>query len=241
MVTPETDKESRKKGDVDTDEAVYNTIRKAILAGLLPPGLKLQEPALARAMDVSRERVRKALHRLAHERWLETVPNRGTFVPNPSVEELHAIYEARKIIEAGIARLLASRQLSSAADVLRAHVALEQEAGQKNDRPRMFHLSAEFHRLLAELTNNNELLEMFTGLMMRSSLHFSLYAPHTLHNCAGPHEHVEIAEAICEGNVKRAETLMRRHLRGLETMLAVRRRTFDFVSLEDSFARVRDV
>src|SRR5258708_37211993 len=96
----------RRKGDVDTDEAIYHAIRQTMLSGRLPPGLKLREPTLARVLGVSRDRIRKALHRLVHERWLETVPNRGTFVPTPSLEGLHEIYAARKILEVALARKL---------------------------------------------------------------------------------------------------------------------------------------
>src|SRR3990167_10387021 len=68
-----------RKGDVAADEAVYGAIRRAMHMGRLAPGTKLQEPALARVLGVSRERVRKALHRLVHEGWLTAIPNRGTF------------------------------------------------------------------------------------------------------------------------------------------------------------------
>src|SRR5258708_5434933 len=71
----------RRKGDVAADEAVYGAIRRAMHMGRLSPGTKLQEPALARVLKVSRERVRKALHRLVHEGWLQAVPNRRTLVP----------------------------------------------------------------------------------------------------------------------------------------------------------------
>ncbi len=63
-----------RKGDVAADEAVYGAIRRAMHMGRLAPGTKLQEPALARVLGVSRERVRKALHRLVHEGWLTAFP-----------------------------------------------------------------------------------------------------------------------------------------------------------------------
>lgn len=225
----------RKKGDVDTDEAIYNAIRQAMLMGKLPAGLNLQEPALARALGVSRERVRKALHRLAHERWLDMIPNRGTFVPTPTIEELHNIYEARKILEVGIARKLATRRAFIDAERLTQHVAAEKKAIKSDDRGRLFKLSAEFHFLLAELSGNDQLINMLRGLLTRSSLHFSLFAPKRLHNCAGPHEHEDIADAVLNGDTSRAAKLMLDHLVGLETMLSVRDRVDNFTSLEDVF------
>ena len=41
---------SRTKGNIAVDEAVYGAIRRAMHAGRLAPGTKLQEPALARVL-----------------------------------------------------------------------------------------------------------------------------------------------------------------------------------------------
>src|SRR5262245_25354857 len=116
------------KGNVAIDDAVYGAIRQAMLSGRLRPGTKLQEPVLARLLKVSRERVRKALHRLVHERWLEAVPNRGTFVPAPSVEELRELYEVRAILEDAVVTKLARGTTNGSAQKLREHLADERSA-----------------------------------------------------------------------------------------------------------------
>jgi DNA-binding GntR family transcriptional regulator len=230
-------------GVADDDEVVYAQIRRAIFSGLLKPGTKLQEPTIARTLQVSRERVRKALHRLAHEKWLDIVPNKGTYIPVPSIDELHAIYDARKILELGITRQLAERHRIVALERLQAHVLREQAASDSHDRAEMFKLSAEFHFLMAELTHNTYLIAMHQGLMQRSSLHFSLYAPpdlhdRTVHHCAGPHEHAEIVAALLDGQASRAEKLMQRHLSELEVMLSMRSSKTHFLALEEVFARI---
>ncbi len=228
----------RRKGDVDTDEAIYHAIRQTMLSGRLPPGLKLREPTLARVLGVSRDRIRKALHRLVHERWLETVPNRGTFVPMPSLEELHEIYEARKILEVALARKLATAPGDDVAHRLKEHMRREQIALQSDDRGEVFRLSAEFHFLLGELSDNGELRDILRRLMTRSSLHFSLYGPKELQNCGGPHEHVAIAEAILARHPARAAKLMLDHLVALEALLSTRDEDPTFLGLEAIFRNV---
>jgi hypothetical protein len=179
-----------------------------------PPGLKLQEPALARLLD--------------------TVPDRGTFVPTPSVDELHLPYEARMLIGPGITRLSASRASPDVAGPLTALVMQEAGAMRLCDRDPMFRPSAESHDLLARLTRNDPL----RGLMTGSSLHFALYAPTMSHHCARPPEHAGIAAAVADGDARRAERQMQRHLQGPESMLSVRRRVFGFTSLQDVFSRL---
>ena len=84
------------------DDGVHAAISRALFEGRLTPGAKLPEHRLATIFDVSRERVRKALHRLVAERRLEAIPQRGTFVPCPTPEEIRTIYEAHRVFEAGV-------------------------------------------------------------------------------------------------------------------------------------------
>jgi DNA-binding GntR family transcriptional regulator len=210
------------KGDVAADEAVYSAIRRAMHRGRLAPGTKLQEPVLARVLKVSRERVRKALHRLVHEGWLMAVPNRGTFVPSLTVEEMREIYDVRSMLEAAIVRRLSDEHTAAAAKRLKAHIAAEKAAVRTDDRGRLFKLSGEFHVLLAELCGNDELTKLLRGLLARSTMHFSLAAPQQLQNCAGPHDHGDIAEAILAGKTERASKLMLSHLVGLVELQSAR-------------------
>jgi DNA-binding GntR family transcriptional regulator len=223
------------KGNVAIDDAVYGAIRQAMLSGRLRPGTKLQEPVLARLLEVSRERVRKALHRLVHEHWLEAVPNRGTFVPAPSVEELRGLYEVRAILEDAVVAKLAHGTANGAAQKLKAHVAEERSAVKSGDRGRLFGLSTQFHALLADLCGNEQLSSTIRTLLPRSSLHFSLFAPPELHNCAGPHDHGDIVKAVLAGDADKARRLMRDHLGGLVELLSVREEPPEHMTLEQAF------
>ena len=205
----------RLKGNVAIDKAVYDAIRRAMLMGRLLPGTKLREPALARVLKVSRERVRKALHRLVHEGWLEAVPNRGTFVPALTI--------------------LCAEHGAPAAQRLKAHVSEERQAVRTDDRGRLFGLSGEFHILLSELCGNEQLSRLLRGLLTRSTMHFSLSAPERFHNCAGPHDHADIVKAILARDAKKAAKLMLDHLLGLVEWQSAWRPPPDPVALEDAF------
>lgn len=208
----------RRKGDVAADRAVYEAIRRALLMGRLQPGTKLREAALGRLLKVSRERVRKALHRLVHEGWLEAVPNRGTFVPMLSNEEVRQIYDVRAMLEGAIVRRLATEHGAEAARRLKVHIGEEKFATRNDDRGRLFDLAGEFHVLLAELCHNEQLMKMLRGVLNRATMHFSLAAPQSFHNCAGPHDHGDIVKAILARDGRKASKLMLDHLMGLVEM-----------------------
>ena len=123
--------------------------------------------------------------------------------------------DVRSMLEAAIVRRLSEGHSAGAARRLKAHIADEKAALKINDRGRAFELSGEFHVLLAELCGNDELAKLLRGLLTRSTMHFSLSAPQQLHNCAGPHDHGDIAEAILGGKAEKASKLMLAHLAGL--------------------------
>src|SRR5476651_2124469 len=225
----------KRKGDVAADQAVYGAIRRAMHMGRLAPGTKMQEPALARVLKVSRERVRKALHRLVHEGWLTAVPNRGTFVPSLSVDEMREIYDVRSMLEAAIVRRLSEGHNAASVRKLKAHIAAERAALKVDDRGRLFELSGDFHILLAELCGNDELTRLLRALLTRSTMHFSLSAPQQLNTCAGPHDHGDIAAAILDGKTERASKLMLAHLAGLVALQSTRPPETKSLRLEEAF------
>src|SRR5258708_38579645 len=88
------------KADPETDEVIYQAILRAIMEGKLKAGTKLVENPLAQIFKVSRERIRKVLHRLGAERRLEMIPNRGARGPRPTPDDVPSVYEAHRVLEA---------------------------------------------------------------------------------------------------------------------------------------------
>jgi DNA-binding GntR family transcriptional regulator len=88
---------------------VENTLRQAIVDGVLVGGQKLRQFELAAAFGVSRVPVREALRTLEAEGFLQFIHNRGVVVSGLSLEELEEVYAMRVGLEALAARLGAER------------------------------------------------------------------------------------------------------------------------------------
>src|SRR5512137_687570 len=148
-----------------SEEGIYERLVAAIFEHRLPPGTKLGEENLAGIFGVSRARVRAVLPRLALEGLVTLEPNRGAFVTQPTVDQARDVFEARRLIEPGIATRLA-RQADRAAAVtrLRQHVAAERKARAAGDVRTIVRLSGEFHMLLAELSGNSLLAKSMREL-----------------------------------------------------------------------------
>ena len=92
---------------------IYEAVLAALLDGRLPAGTPLREHHLAAMFGATRGRARKVLMRLGHEGRLELIPNRGAFVPTPSLADARRVFAARRVLEAGIVATLGMSSATS--------------------------------------------------------------------------------------------------------------------------------
>jgi DNA-binding GntR family transcriptional regulator len=215
------------------NDAVHNALSQALFEGRLAPGSKLPEHRLASIFNVSRERIRKVLHRLTAERRLENVPQRGTFVPNPSPDEIRTVYRAHRVFEAGVLTQMAKELSEATIGRIDAHLAEERDAAARGDRPASIRLSGGFHALLVDSLGSAELSRFLRELLSRSSLMVSAFEPARLSLC-GVDEHVAIAEALKARDAERAIVLSEEHFMHIEQRLAQGIRERIVLEIEDS-------
>jgi DNA-binding GntR family transcriptional regulator len=201
------------------EDSVHTELSRALFEGRLTPGSKLPEHRLAKLFGVSRERIRKVLHRLVAERRLEAIPQRGVFVPNPSPQEIRTVYEAHRVFEAGVLAQLARSDDETILPRIEAHLAEEREAVAREDRAASVRLSGEFHMMLVDALGNIELSRFLRELLARSSLMVSAFEPMRLSLC-GVDEHAAIASALKAKDRDRAIALSGEHFRHIEDRLA---------------------
>ena len=201
-----------------SDERVHQNLYKAIIDHRIAPGTPLQEDALAQAFEVSRTVIRKALQRLAHERLVELVPNKGAFVAKPTAEEARHVFEARRALE----HVLVERAIETASDrdiaTLVDTARREKKAAEKDDKEERLKLSGTFHLQLARIGGNPVLTAFLTELVSRTSLIIALYESPGAVPCSHG-EHLEIATAIRQRNRGRALQFMNHHLQHIEAQL----------------------
>ncbi|MET0971740.1 MAG: GntR family transcriptional regulator [Tardiphaga sp.] len=206
------------KADPDKDAEIHDAIGRAIMEGRLKAGTKLAEHKLAECFGVSRERIRKVLHRLAAERRIEIVPNRGARVPQPTVAEIKAVYEAHRVLEAGVLVQLVRILDDAILARLDAHLAQERQAALNGDRAASVRLSGAFHIHLVDALGNAELSRFLRDLLSRSSVMVSVYEPASQSICA-VEEHGAIVEALRARDMPSAIDLSRHHFIHVEQRL----------------------
>ena len=86
-------------------EVVLETLREAILDGIVPPGARLRQEDLAAASQTSRIPVREALRVLEYEGLARSEPHRGFTVTSLDADQIEEIYELRSVLESHAVRV----------------------------------------------------------------------------------------------------------------------------------------
>lgn len=204
-----------------SDDEIVERLLAAILEHRLPPGTKLGEDRLAETFDVSRTRIRQVLLRLAGEKVVTQIANRGAFVAEPTVEEARDVFDARAAIEPLLVARLADRATPADAARLRGHAAREQAAHVAGDLRMQIKLSGEFHNMLAGMAGNAVLAEMLRELVARSSLIIAVYGTQGGSDCAAD-EHLRLVDAVRRRDPAQAAQAMRDHLAHVQRTLDLR-------------------
>lgn len=212
------DKPARKKRRGATENTVHAAIYDAVMDHRLPPGIKLTESAFSAFFGVSRTVIRKALFRLSQQGIVELRPNRGAVVASPTPEETHAVFDARRLIERELIRMVAESRTRRQIQELRALVAREKTAQQNGEARMLVRLTGDFHVRLAEFAGNPVLATLVTSLVSRTSLIIALYEAPGVPACP-THDHSELIALIDAGNGAAAAHAMSQHLTEIENRL----------------------
>jgi len=228
--------DKKPKSAVSKSDAVYRTLKRAILDQALAAGTKLPEDSIGDRLGVSRTIVRQALARLNGEGLIEQRPHKGACVAQPSLEDGRNILAVRSVLEAMVVDTLVGKLTAQQIRQLEAHVDAEDNA-RANNTSTSIQLSGEFHVLLATLTENDVLSRYVTELVSRSSLILSLYGrPHSP-DCAVS-EHRELIAALASADRDKVRTLMTDHIEAITTRALLKATPEkDFPDLLSAYAR----
>ena len=202
----------RRDQDAAVSDAVYRTIREAILLGTLPTGARLGEEDLARRFNVSRTPVREAVLRLEAERLAERNSRRGLVVAGITSDEILEVYAVRQALDGLAARLAAeSGRPSDIAQLRWLNDELRTVVG-SGSLPEQQRINLAFHEAMYKAGHNAFLLELIRTAHDR----VRRFPGTTLSQAGRPEavvaEHDEIIGAIERRDGGQAEEIARRHM-----------------------------
>jgi DNA-binding GntR family transcriptional regulator len=192
---------------------VYAALREAIVAGDLLPGQRISENELSVRFAVSRTPIREALTRLRDERFVQVVPQLGTFVTPISTAAVEDAQFVREALECAAVRIAAVRADEADIAALDGLVRRQQEVVSHADFERFAVLDDEFHAAICELSGHGfawEVAQRAKGHLSRVR-RLSLPQPNYLGEMVA--EHLIVLDALRRSAPDEAEAALRHHLR----------------------------
>ena len=194
-------------------DVVFQTLRQAILSGILGPGERLRELELAHQLGVSRTPVREAIRKLEQEGLAQTFPRRGAIVADITRTDLEDVLEVRMTLEVlavqKACRTITPGQLKE----LENTAAAFETYIEKGDLTAAAQTDELFHEIICHATGNRRLMQLL--MTLRSQIY-----RYRLENLKNPkshpdliREHQVILQSLKEGDEDRGEEAVRTHIR----------------------------
>ena len=203
-----------------TTDAVYETLLNEIVSLVVLPGTKLSETEVARRFGVSRQPVRNAFTKLAHEELLLIRPQKATVVRGFSMERIELARLVRIAVELEVVHRAIQVWDDDCETKLAQNLAL-QESAIKNDDLVTFHsLDYDFHKLIYVLGDNPLVFEVMLDCKQKVDRLCLLSLEKSNEADLILEDHRAIASGLASGSVERAQGSVRKHLSRLDQTIA---------------------
>lgn len=195
-------------------DQVYQVLLTKLISGELAPGDKITERVTASELGISTTPVKEALRRLENEGFVRTMPRRGIVVGENALTSFEQVIAVRAWLEGLAARLCAVRFAAGDIDDAGPLTTPLQLMKDPILRPvdEIVGINASFHEAVRELSGNRVIVQ-FVGTLLGVDAAVrkrALADPDELQR--GNTEHIDIGDAILDGDADRAESLMRSHV-----------------------------
>ncbi|MET4095361.1 GntR family transcriptional regulator [Arthrobacter sp. UYCu712] len=190
-------------------DRVAAELRLQLAEGLLLPGTRLTESAIAEDLGVSRNTVREAFAELAGERLVVRLPNRGVFVASLGPGDIHDVYTVRRAIEVSAIRAGGSPERVAA---VRAAVEEGKAAAAADDEEGLGTANQHFHGAIVALAGSRRLGTIMSQVLaeMRLFFHKATLDAHFYRGYLDDNE--TICAALEAGETERAAGLLLAYL-----------------------------
>lgn len=200
-------------------EVVAETLREAIVNGILKPGERLMEIQLAEELGVSRTPVREAIRKLELEGFVVMIPRRGTYVADLSIKDINEVFEIRTALDVLAAGLAVERITEDELEQLERLLVEIGELIEEDDADRLVESDSQFHDILYRASRNDRLVGIINNLREQFTRFRSISIQYPGRMQKSVEEHRRLVEAIASRDTDLAQQLAREHMENSEQTL----------------------
>ncbi len=193
-------------------EQVYQTLRDEIIRGKIAGGTRLVESALAEKMKVSRTPIREALHRLAVEGFLYSIPRAGYIVEEMSDYDIEDLFTIRVEVELLAARLALEKITPVELERMELNLKMTDEKVASGHTEGLTELDVAFHNIIYKASRSKTMYHICQSLSDHSLkyrislIHIPEFARKTRDG------HYEIFRSFVAKDFQRLEKAIKNHL-----------------------------
>jgi len=207
-------------------DLVYEEIKTNIINNNLKPGEKLNVQTLSEQLGVSRTPVSNAMQALERDGYVVILPQNGTYVRELTKEETNVLYRLREEIEKLVLELIVNQIDRSGLERYKNRFLSMKENKKESELvvKEFFELELEFHDYIIsqgpsiikrETQNIIDLTKRSRKLCMKYEIEQEADVQSFMHDVD---IHVNIIDAMLEGNVEKAKVYVEEDARETKTM-----------------------
>ena len=193
-------------------DAVFMSLRKAILTGKIKPGERLTEVKLGKLLGTSRTPIREAIRLLEQENLVTIIPGSGARVSRMTVKDLQEVMEVRSALEQLSAGLACERITESEKEQLHEAYNAFVRSTQSEDSIMIADADVRFHNLILKAAESEKLGKILDGLADNIYRYRYEFIRDDGHYEDLVREHKELYEAVISGDREIAEKAARGHI-----------------------------
>lgn len=197
-------------------ESTYDEIKKRIISGMYPPGMKLVTQRIAREMGISRTPVVLAVNRLAAEGYAIATPQQGVFVRKYTTKTFRDILEMRLMIEWYSVDVIINNLMYDKKTLKKLRTIAEQyKTLDKHDYDKAKEVECQFHQTFISMMENEEILRVYK----QSQCVEAVYLMYRMANMGLDYvtdafqEHEMLVDLLETGDVEKVKALIEKHIR----------------------------
>ncbi|MBP3701272.1 MAG: GntR family transcriptional regulator [Lachnospiraceae bacterium] len=205
--------------NISLREAVYLTLRRAILTNAFQPGDRLMEMKLAAQLGVSRTPVREAIHLLEKESLVRQIPHKGVVVAGITLKQLRDVLEIRSMLEELAVQLACRRGTEEGFAQLKAAAEdFAKAVKQEKDVTVLAAKDVAFHDVIYHMTDNERLIEL-VGSLWQQIYRYRIERLKGVNRESLVQEHQDLVAALCARDEEAAVRMARLHISNQEVSI----------------------
>ena len=214
-ITSDTSERIRNMRETSLAKLVREDLLEHILKGQLAPGDRINEPDVAKRLNVSRVPVREALRELESSGLVVSRKHAGVFVRAIEAQEVRDLYEIRSLLDGFAGAKSAALPAPARQELTRAlnvSIATMREASAQHNLSAYYSENLHFHWLIVVAANNEQLSRTYQEVVQKLHLARLQSLAQVSGMATSIEEHQNINQAIEHGDVRSAQSLLADHV-----------------------------